>query len=164
MSALTTPSSIDGELRRLLVFLGLSEDACVLLPLTAARGFPAEHDNCHQNVLIQCRLAGGHAVSGWLLWVAPSGGYCEAMFHSIWADGEGGRFDITPRRDSETLVMFVPDGGRTISVLRVRGHSLLFAYGSVGAWPGRTLENLKQLRYTVPAGIEAQYALGGSLD
>lgn len=67
--------------------------------------------DCHNNVIAQVALRGGEHVYGWIVWVANK--IFDFEFHSVWRSPEGKLIDITPRRDGEKQILFLPDSART---------------------------------------------------
>jgi hypothetical protein len=62
---------------------------------------------CHANVLHRVRGHGGKRVNGWMIWESVI--MDDAEFHSVWQSPDGTLIDITPRKDKEKLVLFLPD-------------------------------------------------------
>lgn len=84
----------------------LSDVEPVLLPYTdyGARYIPGA---CHLNVAHRVKHHGGQRVFGWMIWTGPM--FTEGEFHSVWRSPSGDLVDVTPRRDGEEFVLFVPD-------------------------------------------------------
>jgi len=64
--------------------------------------------NCHTNVLHRVREHGGERLNGWMIWEAP-GLFAEGEFHCVWRSPDGDLVDVTPRRDGEARILFLPD-------------------------------------------------------
>ena len=159
--ASSTPQGLGDDLHILLSFLGVSAADCRMLALTAVAGFIPVANDCHVNVMIQCRLAGGHARYGWLLWENDARDRCQAMFHSVWQEAGEDFIDITPRADDERLVMFVPDRQREITFVDRREGQTIYGYDNVCLTHGGTPTALAQLKHVVAAGTSARYGLKG---
>jgi hypothetical protein len=52
--------------------------------------------------------SGGECVLGWALWEWP-GVILEGEFHAIWKKPDGMFVDVTPRKNGDTFVLFLPD-------------------------------------------------------
>lgn len=64
-------------------------------------------NECFHNVLLQIRRHGGSSLVGWAIWYLAER-FIEAEFHCVWQlDGE--LLDITPKKNRERRVLFVPD-------------------------------------------------------
>jgi hypothetical protein len=61
---------------------------------------------CHVNVLHRVRMHGGKRLNGWIIWECMM--FAEAEFHCVWQTS-GALIDITPRRDGEEQILFLPD-------------------------------------------------------
>jgi len=64
-------------------------------------------DNCEA----ESDRTGQEIVYGWVLWEDRRFGFIEAEFHAVMRHGNT-LVDITPRRDGEATVLFVPDAQR----------------------------------------------------
>ncbi len=63
---------------------------------------------CSDGVLEKMKHDGGSIVFGWTLWEWP-GAMLTGEFHSVWRSPDGDLFDITPKPQGETDIVFVPD-------------------------------------------------------
>jgi hypothetical protein len=68
----------------------------------------AQLNECFYNVRIHCNSYGGQEVCGWIIWFRPNQ-FVMAEAHAIWKDINGHEFDITPKADAETKILFLPD-------------------------------------------------------
>ncbi len=68
-------------------------------------------DCCFFNVPKKVTAEGGRIQYGWAIWERP-GLLIEGEFHAVWVSPEGEFIDITPKRDGETEILFLPDGHR----------------------------------------------------
>lgn len=98
----STPSNINKELRRIIKHV--SGEMPVFLPYTEA-GYRA--GACHNNVRAHVEANGGGQIYGWMVWAL--GPIIDFEFHSVWKNTNGDFVDLTPRRDGEATVLFVPD-------------------------------------------------------
>lgn len=65
-------------------------------------------EECFPNVQRKIERDGGRIIYGWKIWIKPSL-FIEGEFHSIWESDEGQWVDITPNRNGETNILFLPD-------------------------------------------------------
>jgi hypothetical protein len=101
----TTPTEpLSDQVRELCVRVSPGAEP-ILLPLTDTGGYRA--GQCHMNVLHSVREHGGERVNGWMIWECAM--FAEAEFHCVWRSTTGELIDITPRRDGEATVLFLPD-------------------------------------------------------
>jgi hypothetical protein len=63
---------------------------------------------CFSNVADVVADKGGAPLNGWLIWLAR-GMWLNAEFHSVWQPPDGGLFDVTPKPDGESIIMYLPD-------------------------------------------------------
>lgn len=63
---------------------------------------------CFSNVADMVADKGGAPQHGWLIWLAR-GLWVNAEFHVVWQAPDGGLFDVTPKPDGESRIMFMPD-------------------------------------------------------
>ncbi len=75
--------------------------------------------HCFDNVRNQIRTHGGHAINGWSIYVWPRV-WIEFEFHCVWRPTpELLVRDITPRSDSDTQCLFLPDPTREFAGSRI---------------------------------------------
>jgi hypothetical protein len=67
---------------------------------------------CLSNCEAEHRKTNVEIIFGWIIWERRSQSFIEAEFHSIVRRNDQLQ-DITPRKDGEALVLFVPDMVRT---------------------------------------------------
>jgi hypothetical protein len=72
----------------------------------------ARQDYCFSNVEAKVESSGGSMVLGWTIWETP-GILVEGEFHSCWQSPSGELVDVTPKRDGERRILFLPDPSRT---------------------------------------------------
>jgi hypothetical protein len=126
-----SPVKIDMHLRMLLNYLDAVESEAVLLKYTNPLAFLPEPDECHFNVWLMINNAGGHAQSGWVLAQDKAQQFSEAIFHSVWRSPQGKLIDITPRKDREKRLLFVPDHKRQIVLSNHQGQPAIQTYDNV---------------------------------
>ena len=116
-----SPKKIDKKLKELLGYLDLNPDSAQHLKFTRPASFIPEADQCHFNVWCQIREEGGKAQPGWMLAQDKRADFAEAIFHSVWRTRHGRLLDVTPRKDDEKRILFVPDNSRAIALMRHEG-------------------------------------------
>jgi hypothetical protein len=141
----TAPKKINASLRALIAHLGLEETATQLLKYSAPSGFTPEVSMCHFNVWAQMDRLGGSAQPGWLLWQDTAHHFCEAEFHAVWVAPDGRLVDLTPRRDREKRVMFLPDPTRAITLTEGDGRPAIKTYLNVKLHAGCLIEPLRSV-------------------
>jgi len=75
-------------------------------------------DDCFEDVRRQIEKYGGTVQHGWTIWEWP-GIFIEAEFHAVWCDKDGTLLDVTPKRDGEEQILFVPDPKRVFTGRRI---------------------------------------------
>lgn len=85
----------------------LSPERSVFLPYTDMN---MHAGNCHKNVDKIVAQHGGNPVFGWIIW--SNHDLFDAEFHCVWQDESGTLHDVTPRRDGEKEILFLPDPSR----------------------------------------------------
>lgn len=108
MERLEAPTTIHDGVYRLRSKLGLSTKP-VFVPVADTTGFA--RDNCFPNTTKKVASDGGTIQHGWTVWELP-GKLIEGEFHAVWVSPEGALIDITPKRDGETQILFIPDPKR----------------------------------------------------
>lgn len=88
----------------------VSDLAPVYLPVEPQPGALPGH--CFPNVIAHVRRHGGGVRYGHCIWDQPQIAL-ETEFHSVWIRPDGGLQDITPQRDGDKVILFVPDDART---------------------------------------------------
>jgi hypothetical protein len=136
---------IDSHIRQLINMLGLNADAVSILKYRKPRGFEPELDNCHLNVCVQCNQFGGTSQYGWIIGQDKQTGFVEATFHTVWRAPDGELIDITPRRDGEKRVLFVPDPNRSIRFTNHEGRPAIISYDNFRMLRGKILSGLREI-------------------
>jgi hypothetical protein len=68
-------------------------------------------NECFNNVKNHIQRCGGSIQYGWIIWEIPNI-FLEAEFHAVWVNPSGHYIDITPKLDSEKIILFLPDSMR----------------------------------------------------
>jgi hypothetical protein len=68
-------------------------------------------DECYHNVRGHVEKHGGSIQHGWIIWEHPEV-IIEGNFHACWLDAVCQFVDITPKRDGEKQILFLPDSKR----------------------------------------------------
>lgn len=126
-----SPKKIDKTLERLIGYLGLDSSEAVHLKYTRPSAFAPEPDYCHFNVWLQARHAGGEPQPGWVLAQDKQKSFAEAIFHAVWRTPERKLVDVTPRKDHEKRVLFVPDRTRSIVLTSFKGTPAIHTFDNV---------------------------------
>jgi len=104
----TTPQAVSEHVYRLRDKLGLATTP-VFVPVRPRDG--CSFLRCFHNVREWVTAQGGSVQHGWLVW-ETLGQLIEGEFHAVWVAPDGALEDITPQRDGETRVLFIPDPDR----------------------------------------------------
>lgn len=105
MEKTITPPRITTEILSFCHEIDQTQSPCYI-PVKPGEG--DEVDQCFDNVKNKIKKVGGTQEFGWILWETP-GLLIEAEFHSNWISPNGERTDITPKRDGERQILFLPD-------------------------------------------------------
>jgi hypothetical protein len=139
----STPKSLDDAVLQLFHLLGVAPSDARWLEFTAPYGFAPEIAQCHINVWAHWkRNPGGGAVAGWVIWQAKSASFVEAEFHSVWRAPKGSLVDVTPRKDGEQYVLFVPDPLRTIIFFEHLGQPAIHTFENVRLSAGKVITGI----------------------
>lgn len=104
----TTPSKITDEIRKLCRQL----DATQVPAYVSVRPWGNSlRDRCFFNLPEKVAADGGSIQHGWTIWETP-GLLIEGEFHAVWVSADGEYVDITPKRDGEKEILFLPDSER----------------------------------------------------
>ncbi len=134
-----SPKKVDSDLKRLVDYLGLEAASAVLLKYRRPSAFEPSPQDCHLNVMCQVRECGGHRQHGWILAQDKRQSFCEAIFHSVWRSPEGQMADVTPRKDLEKRVLFIPDQQRAIALTAHQGKPAIVTFSSAKMLGGRVV-------------------------
>ena len=104
----TTPVSINENVLKLCSQIDPTQRP-QYVPVVATVGCRME--NCFINVPKHVATAGGSIQYGWMIWEHP-GILIEGTFHAVWSKSDGQLLDITPTRDNEPKILFLPDSVR----------------------------------------------------
>lgn len=102
------PKQISGPILELARHLVPGESLTFLDIRPREDGIPNE---CFGTVERQVHDAGGSVQHGWAIWEWPNV-MVEAEFHAVWRAPNGSLIDVTPRTDTETHILFLPDPNR----------------------------------------------------
>lgn len=100
----TTPSRLSSEIRELCA--RISKEEPVFVNVSPQAG--AQIDQCFWNVRDTVRKLGGKKIFGWCIWEYADL-FWEAEHHSVWLKPSGGLIDVTPKKDNEPRILFLPD-------------------------------------------------------
>ena len=104
----TTPPEITDEIMQLCRQLDPSQTPRYV-PVRPQAG--SMIDSCFFNLPEKVAADGGSIQHGWTIWERPSL-LIEGEFHAVWVSPGGEFVDITPKRDSEKEILFLPDSKR----------------------------------------------------
>lgn len=65
-------------------------------------------DECFFNVQAKINKDRGSVLHGWCLWELP-GIFIEGEFHGVWVSPDNKLIDVTPKKDGESSIIFLPD-------------------------------------------------------
>jgi hypothetical protein len=140
-----SPKKIDSQLNILIDYLELDVSKTSRLKYRNDQHFNAEVDCCHLNVWVKCNLNGGTPLFGWILAQDKSMGFSEAIFHSVWQSNSGDILDVTPRKDKEKRVLFIPDNNRKVDFTRSQGMRVIQTFDNVRMFNGRIINGLRSI-------------------
>lgn len=118
--ATITPTSIDERVRALCSKLVPNRDP-IYVPVQPEHD--AEIEDCFVNVARKVDREGGTILHGWQIWDWV-GVLIEAEFHAIWVSPSGENVDLTPKKDEEQRILFLPDPAKR--------------------WTGQYIDNVRQ--------------------
>ena len=144
------------EVQRVLDRLPSKAAPQLLLFVDVGAGYHSS--GCHLNVKHRVSTHGGLRVHGWVVWQYP--GFAQAEFHSVWEDNQGNIFDITPHRNGQAEVMFIPDSSLSITLEPGTGLDILYSAITSGPHPwyalGEQQTNSPLHTVEIPQGSELQ--------
>lgn len=108
----TTPTEITAAIAGFCKSVEPSETP-IFVPVRPQRG--CQHAECVLNLALWIPKHGGKEQQGWTIWYIHNT-YVEGEYHSIWIDPQGNPIDITPKRDGETSILFLPSHKRVYKV------------------------------------------------
>ncbi len=108
---ISSPQRITADVRRLCRRIGELNE-----PVFVRVSAPPEGrlNDCFEDVGRQIKKYGGTIQHGWTIWEWP-GIFIEGEFHAVWRDKHGELLDVTPKRDDEEQILFVPDPERVFT-------------------------------------------------
>ena len=101
----------------------------------------------------------GVPVFGWVLAQDKSKGFAEAQFHCVWKSTEDKLVDITPRRDGEKRVLFIPDHTRQITLSRYEGAPAITTYDNVRVLGNKIVSEIKRIKIIPQTEMIQKYGL-----
>jgi hypothetical protein len=126
-----SPKKIDRNVAALLDYLGLDQHRAVHLKFSKITQFVSEPDNCHLNVWRHIKAAGGAPQHGWVVAQDKTKSFVEGIFHTVWKAPDGRLMDVTPRKDLEKRLLFVPDFERRIVLTQYDSQPALHTFDNV---------------------------------
>jgi hypothetical protein len=138
----TTPKAITPEILELCKKLDDTQTP-VFVPVRPVAG--AIVDECYHNVRGHVEKRGGSIQHGWIIWEHPEV-IIEGTFHACWKDLSGQFVDITPKRDRETEILFLPDSTRVYKNEPVDNVRLILTKNPTLVAQFKRQERLNQLR------------------
>lgn len=111
----TTPNKLSTQIKKFLRKAHLTEKPIFLAYRELDSRYMTAYclDNCRHAM----RMNLGEVAYGWMIWECKKLLFIEAEFHSVLK--VNGKFrDITPRKDGEERILFVPDPTRTPKLLK----------------------------------------------
>jgi hypothetical protein len=106
--ATTTPKEITKEIFELCAKIDPTQKPVFVNVVVKSNG---RLDDCFENVRLLIAKEGGVARYGWTIWEQPEV-LVEGEFHAVWQTPEGKLLDVTPKRDGENKILFLPDSKR----------------------------------------------------
>jgi hypothetical protein len=101
----TTPKEISAKILELCAKIDSTQKP---LFVEVANEQGNKQDDCFENVRLWVEKKGGRIQYGWTIWENPQI-LVEGEFHAVWETPEGRLLDITPKRDGEAKILFLPD-------------------------------------------------------
>ncbi len=144
-----SPKKIDRTIHSLVDYLGLNVNDAVHLKFSRPTAFVPEPDYCHFNVWLQTRHSEGKPLSGWIFAQDKQQCFAEAIFHSVWESPDGRLIDVTPRKDQEKRILFVPDPTRSITLTSYKGRPALHTFDNVRVHHNSLITQLTEITLVV---------------
>lgn len=116
----TTPSKLTEAVSQFCRSI-VADGQPIMVPVRPVQG--GQFLKCHSNVALKIEAESGTCQYGWLIW-EESGKYLEAEFHAVWRSPEGELLCVTPHRDGETAVLFLPDSAAVYTGVSVPSRRL----------------------------------------
>ena len=126
-----SPNTVNSHLQVIVDYLGLDATEAVQLKYRKPAEFEPEVDNCHFNCWVAWQSVGGDIQHGWILSQDFLNKFSEAIFHSVLKLPSGEFSDITPRKDSEKRLLFIPDHQRQIVLTQYNNLPAIRSYDNV---------------------------------
>jgi hypothetical protein len=139
-----SPKKFDKTLEALASYLGIVSTDAVHLKFSRPSTFTPEPQYCHFNVWCQMRSEGGAPQPGWIFAQDKNMEFAEAIFHAVWRAPDGRLVDVTPRKDLEKRLLFVPDARRAIVLTSHEGQPAIHTFQNVRVFRGRVVTPLTE--------------------
>lgn len=110
-----SPATVTDAVKMVIAHLGLIDQRPRWLEFVDPVSFQPAQQECHLNVLLKMIHERGDIQHGWILAEDADQGFVEGQFHSVWKSPSGVLVDVTPRKDMEHRVLFVPDPIRFVT-------------------------------------------------
>ena len=107
----TTPKRITKSIRKFIEVLGLNYKTARFLPFTEV-SHDYQDGHCLSNCEAEHKRTGDKIIYGWVIWEDKYLSYISGEFHAV-IKRDGALTDITPRKDGESKILYVPDKSRT---------------------------------------------------
>ena len=104
----TTPAKITTEIIHFCSEIDSSTNP-IFVPVEP--GHDVKFNYCLTDVPLFIKKNGGKTQFGWIIWENPQV-FLEAEFHACWVNPGNKMIDITPKRDNEKRILFLPDSQR----------------------------------------------------
>ena len=154
-----SPKKIDRQIAGLLDYLNVDPAQAARLKLSMPANFAPEPDNCHLNVWCQLKHAGGEPQHGWVLAQDKSKSFAEAIFHTVWRSPDRLLVDITPRKDFEKRLLFVPDNDRRIVLTEHAGQPAIHTFDNVRVLGTSLMTPLTPITVVMQDGFAQRHSL-----
>src|SRR5687767_1157224 len=138
----TAPRRVTSSIRRFLATLNVPAPPSFLTFTHVSADYKPGY--CLNNCEAESQRSGDPVVFGWVIWEARSHSFIEAEFHAV-IRHRGELVDITPRRDGEITVLFVPDYAR--DAIRVDERTWR-------TWNNHKSQNGQVIQATAPIDLE----------
>lgn len=154
-----SPKKIDKTVGSIIAYLALGAAEAVHLKFTKPTTFEPEPDFCHFNAWLQAKSFGGKPQSGWVLAQDKQKSFAEAIFHTVWLSPDNKLVDVTPRKDSEKRLLFVPDRSRSIVLASHEGRPAIHTYDNVRLLSGALMTPLTEVTIVMESDFPQRHGL-----
>lgn len=154
-----SPKKIDKTVGSIIEYLQLDASEAVHLKFTKPTAFEPEPEFCHFNVWLQAKSAGGRPQPGWVLAQDKQKSFAEAIFHSVWLTPDSKLIDVTPRKDQEKRLLFVPDLKRSITLTSHEGQPAIHTFDNVRVLRGSLMTPLTEVTIVMQSDFPRRHGL-----